>query len=141
VFSVKRLPPSFGRLLIAPFEVLFIMVVPVLASAGRCLVPSDIWWGGSCIVGSTTSFLMAILIDQKSAVITDTFAPSPGPTGLPNIQVFCLDDGVQLRVMLCPTVAWLVEVFLALVGWPRTRKVVVILFSIEVRSTVRVPAE
>jgi hypothetical protein len=141
VFDVNRLPPSLGHLLIASFEVLFIMVVPVLASGGRCLVPSDIWWGGSYIVGGTTSFLMAILIDQKSAVITDTFAPSPGPTGLPNIQVVCLDDSVQLRVMLCPVVAWLIEVLLALVGWPRTRKVVIILFSIEVRSAVRVPAE
>jgi hypothetical protein len=141
VFGVNRLPPSLGRLLIAPFEVLFIMVVPILTSGGRCLISSDIWWGGSCILGGTTSFLMAILIDQKSAVITDTFAPSPGPTGLLNIQVFCLDDSVQLRVMLCPAVAWLVEVLLALVGWPHTRKVVVILFSIEVRSAVRVPAE
>jgi hypothetical protein len=141
MFSVNRLPPSLGYLLIAPFEVLFIMVVPILTSGGRYLVPSDIWWGGSCIVGGTTSFLMAILSDQKSAVITDTFALSLGPIGLPNIEVFCLDDSIQLWVMLCPAVAWLVEVLLALVGWPRTRKVVVILFSIEVCSAVRVPAE
>jgi hypothetical protein len=76
---------------------------------------------------------MALLVDQKSAVITDTFAPCLGPTGLPNIQVFCFDDSIQLRVMLCPAVAWLV-------GWARTRKVVVILFSLEVRSAVRVLA-
>jgi hypothetical protein len=120
---------------------LFIVVVPVLASGGRYLVFFDIWWGGSYVVGCATSFLMAILVDQKSAVLTDTFAPSPGPTGLPNIQVFCLDDSIQLRVMLCPTVTWLVEALLALVGWARARKVVVILFSIEVHSAVRVLIE
>jgi hypothetical protein len=81
------------------------MVVPILASGDRCIIPLDIWWGGSSVVGCTTSFLMAILVDQKSAVITDTFAPSPGPTGLLNIHVFCPDDCVQLQVMLCPAVA------------------------------------
>jgi hypothetical protein len=86
------------------------------------------------MVGRTTSFLMAILVDQKSTVITDTFAPPPGPTGPPNIQVFCLDDSIQLWVMLHPAVAWLI-------GWARTRKVVVVLFSIEVCSAVRVLTE
>jgi hypothetical protein len=38
--------------------------------------------------------------------------------------------------MLHPMVGWLVEVLLALVGWPSARKVVIILFSIEVHSTV-----
>jgi hypothetical protein len=76
---------------------------------------------------------MALLIDQKSAVITDMFAPSPGPAGLPNIQVFCSDGSIQLWVMLCPAVAWLVS-------GAHTRKVVVIMFSIEVRSAVRVLA-
>jgi hypothetical protein len=129
------------HVLVAPFEVLFIVVVPVLTSRGRYLVFFDIWWGGSYIVGCATSFLMAILVDQKSAVIIDTFAPSPGPTGLPNIQVFCPDDSIQLWVMLHPAVAWLVEALLAPVGWARTRKVIVILFSIEVRSAVRVLTE
>jgi hypothetical protein len=103
--GVKRLLPSLGHLIIAPFEVLFILVVPVLASGGRYLIFFDIWWGGSYVVGCATSFLMAILVDQKSAVITDTFAPSPGPTGLPNIQVFRLDNSIQLRVVLHPAVA------------------------------------
>jgi hypothetical protein len=129
------------HLLVAPFEVLFVVVVPVLASGGRYLIFSNIWWGGSYVVGCTTSFLVAILVDQKSAVITDTFAPSPGPTGLPNIQVFCLDDSIQFWVMLRPAVACFVEALLALVGWARTRKVVVILFSLEVRSAVRVLTE
>jgi hypothetical protein len=55
--------------------------------------------------------------------------------------VFCIDDSIQLRVVLYPTVVWLVKVLLALVGWPHTRKVVVILFSIKVHSAVRVLAE
>jgi hypothetical protein len=105
MFGVNRLLPSLGHLIIAPSEVLFVMVVSILASRDRCLIPLDIWWGGSYVVGCATSFLIAILVDQNSAVITDTFAPSPGPTGLPNIQVFCLDDSIQLRVMLHPTVA------------------------------------
>jgi hypothetical protein len=86
---------SVKHLLVTPFEVLFIMVVPVFASGGRNLIFFDIWWAGSLVVGCATSFLMAVLVDQKSAVITDTFAPSPGPTGLPNFQVFCLDDSIQ----------------------------------------------
>jgi hypothetical protein len=72
------------------------VVVPILASRGRYLIFFDIWWRGLYIVGRTTSFLIALLVDQKSAVITDTFAPSLGPAGLPNIQVFCLDDSIQL---------------------------------------------
>jgi hypothetical protein len=85
------------------------------------------------VVGRATSFLIAILVDQKSTVITDTFAPSPVPIGLLNIQVVCLDDSIQLWVMLYPTLAWLI-------GWAHTRKVVVILLSIEVHSAVRVLA-
>jgi hypothetical protein len=53
------------------------MGVPVLTSGGRYLISFDIWWGESYIVGRATSFLMAILVDQKSAVVTDTFAPPP----------------------------------------------------------------
>jgi hypothetical protein len=94
VFSVNCLLPSLGCLIIAPSEVLFIMVVPILASGDRYLIPFDIWWGGLYVIGCTILFLMAILVDQKSTVITDIFAPSPGPTGLPNIQVFCLDDSI-----------------------------------------------
>jgi hypothetical protein len=83
---------------------MFIVVVPVLASRGRYLVFFDIWWGGSYIIGYAISFLMAILVDQKSTIITDIFAPFPDPIGLPNIQVFCLDDSIQLWVILCPAV-------------------------------------
>jgi hypothetical protein len=92
------------------------MVVPIITSRDRCIIPFDIWWGGSYVIGCTTLFLMAILIDQKSTVIIDTFAPSPGPTGLPNIQVFCLDDSIQLWVILHPILAYLVNVLLVLVG-------------------------
>jgi hypothetical protein len=84
------------------------MVVPILASGDRCFAHFDICWRGLYVVGYTTSFPIAIHIDQDSIVITDTFAPSLGPTGLPNIQVFCLDGSIQLWVMLYPTVAWLV---------------------------------
>jgi hypothetical protein len=43
--------------------------------------------------------------------------------------------------MLYPIVVWLVKVSLVLVVWPYTRKVVVVVFSIEVHSAVRVLAE
>jgi hypothetical protein len=86
-------------------------------------------------------FLIAILIDQKSAIITDMLAPSLGPIGLLNIQMFCLDNSIQLQVILHPTVTWLVEALLPLVGWAHTRKVIVILFSIKVYSVVWVLAE
>jgi hypothetical protein len=59
---------------------------------------------------------MAVYINQQSTVLTDIFAPTLGPTGLPDIQVFGLNNSIQLRVMLYPTVAWLVEVVSVLAG-------------------------
>jgi hypothetical protein len=65
--------------------VLLVVMVPILASSNRCFIHFDIGWGGSNIVGCTTSFLVAIHINQKSTVIIDTFAPTPGLIGLPDI--------------------------------------------------------
>jgi hypothetical protein len=69
------------------------------------------------------------------------FALPPSPTGLLDIQVFCPDNGIQFQVMLHPAVILLVVVLLVLAGCSRTRKVVVILFGINMHSVVGVLAE
>jgi hypothetical protein len=84
---------------------------------------------------------MSIQVDQKSTIIADTFALPPSPIGLLDIQVFCPDDSIQFWVMLHPTVILLVAVLLVLASYSYTRKVVVILFGIDVHSAVGVPAE
>jgi hypothetical protein len=74
------------RYSIMAFPVLLLVVmVPVLTSRDRCFIHLDIGWGGSNIVGCSTSFLVTIHINQESTVITVMFAPPPGPTGLPDI--------------------------------------------------------
>jgi hypothetical protein len=117
------------------------MVVPILTSGDRCLVHPDVGWGGSSLVGCTTSFFMSIQVDQKSKIVADMFTLPPSLTGLPDVQVFCHDHGIQSRVMLHPAVTMLVAALLVLARCSRTRKVVVILFGIEVRGAVGVLAE
>jgi hypothetical protein len=125
----------------APSKVLLIIVVPILASGDRCLVHPDVGWGGSSLVGCATSFFMSIQVDQKSTIVADMFTLPPSLTGLLDIQVFCPDDGIQFRVMLHPAVTMLVVALLVLAGCSRARKVVVILFGIEVHGAVGVLAE
>jgi hypothetical protein len=130
-----------GLLIVAPSKVLLIMVVPILTSRDRCLVHSDVGWGGSSLVGCATSFFLSIQVDQKSTIVADTFTLPPSLIGLPDVQVLCPDDGIQFRVMLHPAVTMLVVALLVLGGCSRARKVVVILFGIEVRGAVGVLAE
>jgi hypothetical protein len=116
VFRENRSVLSLGHFVMASSEVLFIIMVPILASGDRCLVHLDVGWRRSNVVGCTTLFLVAIHINQESTVIIDTFAPPPGPIGLPDIDAFGLDNSIQLWVMLYPTVPWLVMALLALAG-------------------------
>jgi hypothetical protein len=117
------------------------MVVPILASGDRYFVYPDVGWGGSSLVGCTTSFFVSIQVDQKCTIVADTFTLPPSLTGLPDIQVFCPDDGIQFWVVLHPAVTMLVVALLVLAGCSCARKVVVILFGIEVHSAVGVLAE
>jgi hypothetical protein len=76
--------------------VALIDMLHVLASGDRYFLHFHIGWGGSSVVGCTASFPMAVHINQESVVLADIFAPTPGPTGLPDIQVFGFDDSIQL---------------------------------------------
>jgi hypothetical protein len=84
---------------------------------------------------------MSIQVDQKSTIVADMFTLPPSLTGLLDIQVFCPDDGIQFWVVLHPAVIMLVVALLVLAGCSRARKVVVILFGIEVHGAVGVLAE
>jgi hypothetical protein len=93
------------------------------------------------LVGCATSFIVSIQVDQKSTIVADTFTIPPSLTGLPDIQVFCPDDGIQFWVVLYPVVTMLVVALLVLAGCSHARKVVVILFGIKVHSAVGVLAK
>jgi hypothetical protein len=93
------------------------------------------------LVGYATSSFVSIQVDQKSTIVVDTFAPSPSPIGLLDIQVFCPNNGIQFLVMLHPIVILLLVVLLVLASCSHARKVVIILFSIDVYGAVGVPAE
>jgi hypothetical protein len=133
--------PFLGLLVVAPSKVLVIMVVPILASGDRCFVHPDVRWGGSILVGWATSFFVSIQVDQKSTIVADTFTLPPSLTGLPDVQVFCPDDGIQFWVMLYPTVTMFVAALFVLAGCSWARKVVIVLFDIEVHGAVGVLAE